>query len=140
MIIWLTGQPLSGKTTIASLLSESLKCPWIDGDAVRKLVGNRDYSPDGRKANIELIQSMAVTAYKFNKYCVVSAVAPFRSQRDVFKQKHSVIEVYLTSDRKSEAEVPYYEPPLTYFLHLDTSLFTPQSCLDKILDTLTPEY
>ena len=26
----------------------------------------------------------------------------------------------------------YYEPPLTYFLHLDTSLFTPQSCLDKI--------
>ena len=77
------------------MLSTELKCPWIDGDEVRRIVGNHDYSELGRRENIELIQDMAVVSNRHNKYCVVSAVAPFRDQRDRFKSEHSVLEVYL---------------------------------------------
>lgn len=138
MIIWFTGQPKSGKTTLARLLSTELKCPWIDGDEVRRIVGNYDYSELGRRENIELIQDMAVVSHRHSKYCVVSAVAPFRDQRDRFKSEHAVLEVYLKSMAVvTPHHVPYYEPPLVYFLELDTYLFTPEACLDKIMETLT---
>jgi adenylylsulfate kinase-like enzyme len=138
MIIWFTGQPKSGKTTLAKLLSTELKCPWIDGDEVRRIIGNHDYSELGRRENIELIQRMAVVSNRHNKYCVVSAVAPFRDQRDKFKSEHNVLEVYLKSMIvRIGHHVPYYEPPLLYFLELDTYLFTPEYCLGRIMETLT---
>jgi adenylylsulfate kinase-like enzyme len=140
MIIWFTGQPKSGKTTLARLLSNELKCPWIDGDVVRKLVGNNDYSELGRRENIDLIQEMAVVSHRHNKYCVVSAVAPFRDQRDRFKTEHDVLEVYLPTppNHKTARHVTYYEPPVQYFLEVNTFLFTPDVCLAKIMDSLTP--
>ena len=51
MIIWLTGQPGSGKTTLANQLIKSLtqnnkniKILNIDGDDLRALNKNKDYS------------------------------------------------------------------------------------------------
>ena len=55
MIIWLTGQPGSGKTTLANQLIKSLtqnnkniKILNIDGDDLRALNKNKDYSKKGR--------------------------------------------------------------------------------------------
>jgi len=140
MIIWFTGQPKSGKTTLARSLSKELGCPWIDGDRVREMVGNHDYSIEGRRENISLIQQIALVSDRHNKYCVVSAVAPFRDQRDAFKQRHNVLEVYLPTppNHKTAHHVPYYEPPVQYFLEVNTFLFTPDVCLAKIMDSLTP--
>jgi len=122
------------------MLSTELKCPWIDGDEVRRIVGNHDYSVPGRRENIELIQNMAVVSHRHNKYCVVSAVAPFRDQRDRFKSEHNVLEVYLKSVTITHHHVPYYELPTVYFLELDTSMFTIKACLDKIMETITPAH
>ena len=138
MIIWFTGQPKSGKTTLARLLSTELKCPWIDGDVVRKLVGNNDYSYLGRVENINLIQEMAVVSHRHNKYCVVSAVAPFRDQRDRFKTEHDVLEIYLKGTQVSDHHVSYYQPPLACF-ELDTHLFTPDVCLLSIMKKIAHE-
>ena len=141
MIIWFTGQTNSGKTTLAHMLSQKLSCPWLDGDAVRKLVCNHDYSTEGRRENIALIQEMAVVSSKHNKCCVVSAIAPFRDQRDAFKLKHLVLEIYLSSPAMGSGpkyHVPYYEPPLQNFLGVSTYLFTPKTCLAMIMETLTP--
>ena len=54
MIIWLTGQPGSGKTTlsnsVASILrkeNDPLKIVTIDGDNLRAIWNNKDYSKEG---------------------------------------------------------------------------------------------
>ena len=54
--IWLTGQPASGKTTLAKLLLNKLKNQYgeniflnIDGDDLRDLFQNKDYSRKGRE-------------------------------------------------------------------------------------------
>ena len=58
MIYWFTGQPSSGKTTLGSKLHKFLeteKRNWrksvfhIDGDDLRKLTVNKDYSDKGRE-------------------------------------------------------------------------------------------
>ena len=66
--IWLTGQPASGKTTLANLLMKELSNSNgeksyfnIDGDDLRNLFQNKDYSREGRERNIvsDSIQSSA---------------------------------------------------------------------------------
>ena len=45
MIIWLTGQPGSGKTTISKkILMQDGRIFHIDGDDLRDLFENKDYS------------------------------------------------------------------------------------------------
>jgi len=61
MIYWFTGQPGAGKTVLAELLKENLEKPRnfaykayrIDGDEMRDLFSNKDYSIKGRIANID---------------------------------------------------------------------------------------
>ena len=55
-IIWLTGQPGSGKTTLANSLRDTIfkKLPnvdlmIIDGDDLRNITINKDYSRKGRE-------------------------------------------------------------------------------------------
>ena len=60
MIIWLTGQPGSGKTTICRrILSDKPDVFHIDGDDLRDLFENKDYSETGRRKNVELAQQIA---------------------------------------------------------------------------------
>ena len=56
MIIWLTGQPGSGKTTLCNEIISSLtydKIINIDGDDIRDVLDNKDYSEKGRRKNIQ---------------------------------------------------------------------------------------
>ena len=68
MIYWFTGQPGSGKTIQATKLKELLqteKRNWrkdvfhIDGDDLRELTLNKDYSEAGRVQNIKNAQLLA---------------------------------------------------------------------------------
>lgn len=52
-VYWITGLSGAGKTTIGTLFYEYLKTKkdnvlLIDGDVLREILGNRDYSPNGR--------------------------------------------------------------------------------------------
>ena len=61
MIYWLTGQPGSGKTTLASWIQASfpVKSMIVDGDDIREIFVNKDYSEEGRRKNIERAQTLA---------------------------------------------------------------------------------
>ena len=128
MIIILTGQPNSGKTTLALTLETLLTktnrtAVTIDGDTLRSISNNKDYSISGRKSNVSLAIEMAKTSNKLYNYTIMSLVSPFRNLRDSLKNdpNHIVKEVYLHSNRLREGKmVDYYEPPTENFLYINT--------------------
>ena len=57
MIFWFTGQPGHGKTVLATALKQNLNNVFhIDGDDLRVIFANTDYSEQGRRKNISLAQ------------------------------------------------------------------------------------
>ncbi len=141
--IWLTGQPASGKTTLAKMLvnhlsNESSQSYFnIDGDDLRDLFQNKDYSRKGREANIRL--GMSIAAYLINKknVPVISLVSPYRNLREEFKEKFKVLEVYLhTSEIRGRENffVKDYEKPLQKFLEIDTTHQSEMESLNEILN------
>jgi len=144
MIIWFTGQPNSGKTTLAlelvHLLHEMRKditATILDGDSLRKVTRNTDYTKDGRRRNVQTAITLAINSDSSNDYTVVSLVSPFRDLRESLKNnnKHVVKEVYLHSNRLREGKmVDYYEPPLTNYLDIDTDKHTIEESIKLILD------
>jgi len=112
MIIILTGQPNSGKTTLALTLETLLTktnrtAVTIDGDTLRSISNNKDYSISGRKSNVRLAIEMAKTSNKLYNYTIMSLVSPFRNLRDSLKNDstHIVKEVYLHSNRLREGKM-----------------------------------
>ena len=145
MIIWLTGQPGSGKTTLANELikvltenSESIKIINLDGDDLRAINKNKDYSKEGRIKNI----STAISIIRFlaNKeyICVVSIVAPYRFLRDELKNEFRFLEVYLHTKEIRGRENFFaqdYEIPIDKeHLSIDTGKLTIKESLDEILN------
>jgi adenylylsulfate kinase len=144
MIIWFTGQPNSGKTTLALELVHSLHemrkdvtATIIDGDSLRTITRNVDYSKDGRRKNVQTAINLSINSDSTNDYTVVALVSPFRDLRESLKNnnKHVVKEVYLHSSRLREGKmVDYYEPPLNNYLDIDTDKYTIQESIKLILD------
>ena len=78
MIFWFTGQPGSGKTTLAKALIENMESAFhIDGDDLRGLSANVDYSEQGRINNIRTAQSIAMYLDNKDQNVVVSVIAPY---------------------------------------------------------------
>lgn len=86
-IIWLTGLPCSGKTTIAYELSRHLNAEVLDGDEIRTIIGNQDFSPEGRKKHM---LSVAEMASRFSRYTnvVVALVSPIKAVREEIKARY----------------------------------------------------
>lgn len=123
MIVWLTGQPGSGKTTLArQMIIEGAVEYMVDGDDLRSLMPNPGYDEAGRRQNIDRAQAIAAYLDVLGDV-VVSLVAPYRDQREAFKSAQNVIEVYLhTTDIRGREHyfVEDYEPPQEHYVDIDT--------------------
>lgn len=144
MIIWLTGQPGSGKTTLAKeiMLSGPL-CQWfhVDGDDIRELFENKDYSEQGRRKNIELAQQIAQYLHSKGKKVVVSLISPYRDQREKFKEKmgDKLVEVYVHTTEVRGREnyfVNEYEPPVKNFIDVSTDNISIKDCTELVLKNI----
>jgi adenylylsulfate kinase len=140
MIIWLTGQPGSGKTTIAQeFISESTgRFINIDGDDLREIFDNKDYSEVGRRKNIELAQNIAEFLHNKRFHPVVSLVSPYRDQREKFKEKigREIFEVYVYTTKirgREQYFVKDYQEPTENYLSVCTDDMTPEACASYIL-------
>lgn len=139
MIIWLTGQPGSGKTTICKrILWDKPGVFHIDGDDLRDLFDNKDYSESGRRKNIELAQQITHYLHKKGSDVVVSLVSPYKDQRDKFKEKmgDNLVEVYVyTSEVRGREDffVNDYQQPTEKYLDLDTTNESIEESTKKVL-------
>ena len=141
MIIWLTGQPGSGKTTLANELLNAIKEKKsinIDGDDLRLLNKNKDFSKEGRIKNISTAISIARFLASKNYICILSIVAPYKFLRDELKEEFSFLEVYLFTDeirgREDYFADDYEEPTDPKTLRLDTGKLTIKESLNEILN------
>ena len=143
MIYWFTGQPSHGKTTLAKLLVNYLKSKnrnvfHVDGDDLRALTANKNYSRLGRIGNVNSAQKIAHYLHNQGYEVVVSLVSPYRNQREDFKKllNYSIHEFYVHTaeirERDSYKSLDY-EEPLTNFINVDTTAISPEQSLEKIL-------
>jgi adenylylsulfate kinase len=141
MIYWFTGQPGSGKTTLAIALKSALektghRVVHLEGEFLRDLMANKDFSEAGRIRNIQAGQQLAAKLHGDGIFVVASFVSPYRNLRDVFKSRHNVLEIYVhtTEVRGREAYfVTNYEPPERNFLDMDTTGVSVEDCIRKIV-------
>ncbi len=161
MIVWLTGLPCSGKTTLGFALTdrlraEGLQAEFLDGDVVRReLWRDLGFSKADREENIRRLGFVASLLARNGVVAVVSAVSPYRTARDrVRREVPAFVEVYVNAPlavceerdvkgmyRKARAgqlggftgiDDPY-EAPLAPEVECRTDIETIDESLNKIL-------
>ena len=150
MIYWLTGQPAHGKTVLGRKLHRYLqteKKNWrkdvfhLDGDHLREITVNKDYSEQGRINNIRNAQMICEYLHINDCDVVVSLVAPYKWLRDEFKERMNgeITEIYVHTTEPRERDhfkVEGYEPPIENFIDVDTTEDSPDISFAKLLREL----
>jgi adenylylsulfate kinase len=98
----------------------------IDGDDIRDVFQNKDYSEEGRRKNITNAQTLAKFLQHKGYNVVVSLVSPYKDQRDKFKSEmgENLIEIYVHTKNERGREgfhVSNYEAPTEFYIDLDTT-------------------
>ena len=163
-VVWFTGLPSSGKTTLANLLAASLKDAEVphrilDGDEVRlRLTKDLGFSRKDRDENISRISYVAKLLSEVGAIAITAAISPYRQARDAARaETKNFIEVYVRCDVKicikRDVKGLYakaldgsignftgvsdpYEEPLHPDVIVETDKESPQQSLAIILDKL----
>jgi adenylylsulfate kinase len=165
-IIWFTGLPSSGKSTIASevehqLYTKGIRTYLLDGDNVRHGL-NRDlgFSPEDREENIRRIGEVAKLCVDAGMITLVAFISPYRKDRERVRtgvEAGEFVEVYVKCPvevceqrdakgfyrkaRKGEIKdftgvSAPYEEPLKPEIILETEKLSVEESVKKILDYL----
>ncbi len=92
IVIWFTGVPASGKSTIAAAVQKELSARGLavenlDSDQVRaNLSPNLGYTAEARDENTRRLAWMSQMLSKHGINVIVAAVSPLRSHRDRARQ------------------------------------------------------
>jgi adenylylsulfate kinase len=86
-IVWFTGLPSSGKTTLARRAQALLRragrvSVLLDGDELRELIGTHAYGPDDRAQFYRQLAALATLVANQGITVLVAATAPRREDRD----------------------------------------------------------
>ena len=133
MIYWFTGQPCAGKTVLANLLKKEIPGAFrIDGDDMRELFSNKDYSIKGRVENVGTAQRIAQYLHNQGKDVIVSLVSPYIDQREDFKllMGENIKEIY------DHFRAVAYVAPFSNYIDINTTFDTEQESFEKVLDAI----
>lgn len=140
MIVNLTGQAGAGKSTIARELEKYLNNPIIiDGDELREIFINKDYSEDGRRKNITNAYNIARFLEAKGFTPIIALISPYSDLREDLKSQTKVAEVYLHTSQIRGREhffAQNYAEPKDNFLDISTDEPL-ENCIKKILNYTT---
>ena len=100
-VVWLTGLPLSGKTTIGNYLytmlrKEGIKVQRLDSKEVRALFPETGYTREARHEHIKRIGYLTRILEQNGVSSVASFISPYKESRDfVKKNAKNFVEVYI---------------------------------------------
>jgi adenylylsulfate kinase-like enzyme len=140
MIIVLFGQPHSGKSTLAEELIQSEIFDYavnIDGDRLRDLFANKDFSREGRIKNLNRASDTAVFLDSIGTNAILSLVYPYQEARDYLnglsKDVHWVYLTYTEERGREKNHVKDFEiPEKGSMLELDTTDSAVKECIQSI--------
>ena len=164
-VIWLTGLPGSGKSTIAKALQGRLielgkPVVLLDGDSLRQgLNANLGFSQEDRSENVRRTAEVAKLFNQNGTTVIAALISPLETQRENARQivGSSFIEVFVdcpvekcierdpkghyqkaaTGELKNYTGVSSeYQPPTSPTIHLKTGEASVQNCLESILNYL----
>ena len=103
IVIWFTGLPCSGKTTLSKEIEKYFKdkklpIQRLDGDVVRKTISNDlGFSKEDRDKNIERLSYVAQMLSNNGVNVVSAFVSPYQEMRDFTRELcENFIEVYVS--------------------------------------------
>ena len=147
MIYWLYGQPGSGKTTLAKelvyhldndLIGNQIRGPYktvhIDGDGLREIFNNKDYSKEGREKNLRDVNKLIRFLDNQGFSVVVSVVAPYMDIRDEILDLNPTMIYLHTSEIRGKED--YFADEFEIGgedTHIDTTNKSIQETLKEIL-------
>lgn len=164
-VVWLTGPPSSGKSTVATLVESELrargeKVEVLDGGAVREsLSKGLGFSKEDRDANIHRIAFVADALSRNGVHVLAAAVSPYRQTRDDVRASlgDRFLEVYVIASLEARmgrdprglytkalsGDLPRftsvsdpYEAPLAPELVLHTEREAPEESAERVLALL----
>lgn len=165
VVVWLTGLPCSGKTTIAQKLAEHLrkngkKVEIIDGDVIRQYISKGlGFSREDRFENIRRVSFVANLLSRNGVIVIVAVISPYREMRKMAREmiETDFIEVFVNAPlevcKKRDVKGMYkkaergeikgftgiddpYEPPENPDVECKTDIETVEESVKKILDLL----
>ncbi|MBU1010068.1 MAG: adenylyl-sulfate kinase [Bacteroidetes bacterium] len=167
-VIWFTGRPSAGKTTLALALYEALSdrgfvCRILDGDVLRDgLNSDLGFAPADRIENIRRVAEVSKLFIETGLICINSFISPTAKIRAMAQQiigSENFIEVFVNAPasvcEKRDVKGMYkkaraglitdftgvsapFDAPLNPDIELKTDLFTVEACIAKALDTILP--
>jgi len=82
-VLWMTGLPCSGKTTIVKELQKDIpNLAMLDGDELREWFSPKDFSKAGRDEHNKRVAHLAKLLLKHGVPSAVSLVSPYKENRD----------------------------------------------------------
>jgi len=139
MIVVLFGQPCSGKTTLSKYLYDNVYSFdfQIDGDNLREVFKNKDFSKEGRLKNLQKASDIAAYLDNQNYDIIVSVVYPYKEAREYLNSiVPNVKWIYLTYNEPRGREnfhVEDFDKPIgENFLRINTSQVTIEQSIELI--------
>ena len=82
-VLWMTGLPCSGKTTIVKELQKDIpNLAMLDGDELREWFSPKDFTKAGRDEHNKRVAHLAKLLLKHGVPSAVSLVSPYKENRD----------------------------------------------------------
>jgi adenylylsulfate kinase-like enzyme len=151
MIYNFIGQPHAGKTTLANHLKNVLENNYkqnqidkkiiiVDGDILKNILNNKDFSEEGRRYNINQAYNIAKFLDLDNSFDVIIAiVSPFLDLRERLKKEANVIEIFVHTTEirgREKYHVPYFEAPQRNFIDVNTTDIDEFTTMNELLNQI----
>jgi len=163
-VLWLTGLPGAGKTTVAHRLVAALRerghrVEHLDGDSIRSLFPGTGFTREERDGHARRVGHLAATLERHGVWVVVSLISPYRDSRRFARDLcRRFVEIHVATPleecerrdpkglyaRARRGEIQHltgiddpYEPPERAEIAFDTRTLPPEAAAERILERVS---